>query len=54
MFHFVTDGLASALEQARAAAGEQDGRHPRPLRDRALTQPLTDATNPRTSATGSE
>ena len=23
-FHFVTDGLASALEQARAAAGEQD------------------------------
>lgn len=23
-FHFVTDGIESALEQARAAAGEQD------------------------------
>jgi dihydrofolate reductase len=23
-FHFVTDGIASALEQARAAAGEKD------------------------------
>ena len=23
-FHFVTDGIGSALEQARAAAGEED------------------------------